>query len=156
MKFLLDQPNRLKLGASIHDEGFYPPDHSRKYPRIPATDEIPQMPLRAIIKTDDGALIALDIADMSPSGILLYSENSKVDQYPPDTKIRVQVEPRGEQFKPFNFTGLVCRVVRDTSMRSGNITRYLGVKFVELEETDKRNFTGILQAVLTKLKASVS
>ena len=151
MKFLLPPAERERLVAVIKQEGFCPTAYIRKYPRIPATNSIPNMPLRAIVRDHQDSLLVFDIANMSPNGILLYTENPRASFFVPTSRLVAQVEPRGEMFQSFEFEGAVCRVLLDRNPETGNMTRYLGIRFMRLTKTDKDNLLDILRAVLSNI-----
>lgn len=151
-KFYLPEADRKRLARTISEEGFYPTNYIRKYPRIPAWTNISAMPVRTIVQTDSDELVVFDVANMSPNGILLHSENAKAAEYMPGSRIRAQVEPRGEPYKPFSFDGQVCRIMLDKNPQSGNVARYLGIRMTRIDEDEKQNFLEILQSVLNKLK----
>ncbi len=152
MKFNLGEKIRTRLGQVISLEGYYPTNYIRKFPRIPARDVIPTMPLRAILATIDEELLAFDIANMSPNGILLYSENPKAAFLVPSVRIQAQVEPRGSTMAPFDFDGIVCRMMMDMNPVTRNIKRYLGIKFTRIPDEQKQNFLEILKAVLESIQ----
>jgi hypothetical protein len=148
LKFYLQDQDREKLHQAIKAEGYYPTNYMRKYPRIPAWRNIARMPLRTIVTTRDGELIVFDIANLSPGGILLHTENPNAAVYTPGANIHGQVEPRGGTFLPFQFDGMVCRLLLDQHPQSKNTNRFLGVRFLRLDPNQKENFLGILRAVL--------
>ncbi|MBI3557320.1 MAG: PilZ domain-containing protein [Deltaproteobacteria bacterium] len=154
MKFNLGEKIRSKLVQAIQLEGYYPTNYIRKYPRIPAKDVIPTMPLRAIVSTIDDELLAFDIANMSPNGILLHTENPKAAFLVPSVRVQAQVEPRGSTMAPFDFEGIVCRMMMDMNPVTRNIKRYLGIKFTRIPEEQKQNFLEILKAVLESIQQS--
>jgi hypothetical protein len=109
------------------------------------------MPMRAIIKDQNNELIAFDIANMSPNGILLYTENPNAIFFKPSSRIQVQVEPRGMIFEPFHFEGIICRLMQDKNLESNNWSRYLGIRFTHINEANKQTFLEMLKAVIKNL-----
>lgn len=150
-RFVISDADRKRLAAVIATEGFVPTNYIRKYPRIPAWPNIAQMPLRTVVQNELDELIVFDVANLSPNGLLLHSENPKAAAYIPGSRIRAQVDPRGD-FKAFSIDGQVCRVMTDKSSQSGNIDRYLGIRIMRIPEHEKQNFLDILNAVLNKIK----
>jgi hypothetical protein len=154
LKFYSSDFDRSRLMASIKTEGFYPTNYIRKYPRIPASGQIHSMPLRAILRATTPDLIVFDIANMSPNGILLLTENPLASTLLPGTRVFAQVEPRGNIHLPFEFEGLVCRVMMDKDPKSPNIARYLGIRFLRMVEGQKEIFEMVLRTVLENIQRS--
>jgi hypothetical protein len=152
MKFYLSDFEKTRLAAAIQKEGYYPTDYVRKYPRIPARGVIASMPLRAIVNSDANDLVAFDIANMSPSGVLFCTENPKAALFPPGMRLRVQIDPRGERFSAFKFEGLVCRVSMEKNPETKNISRYLGIRFLRIPDNERQHFLEILRAVLDNIQ----
>ncbi|MBI3556310.1 MAG: PilZ domain-containing protein [Deltaproteobacteria bacterium] len=154
LKFRLSDSDRERMNEAIRREGFYPTSYIRKYPRIPARESIPYVPIRAVVLTPGEEVTVFDVANISPNGILLYSENFKSNLFPPGSDILIQVEPRGQMFEAFDVEGIVRRVVMDKNNKSGLITRYLGVRFTRILDEGEENFRAILHAVLTAIQES--
>ncbi len=152
LKFRLNDFDRERMSEVIRREGFYPVSYIRKYPRIPARESIPYIPIRAVVLTPGEGVTVFDVANISPNGILLYSENFKSNFFPPGAEILMQVEPRGQMFEPFDVEGIVRRVVMDKNNKSGNVTRFLGVRFSRILDEGEENFRAILFAVLTAIR----
>lgn len=152
-RFYPGDGDKRRLAEAISREGFYPTNYLRKFPRIPAWPTISNVPLRTVVKAEFDELVVFDIANISPNGILLLSENPKAAEYYAGSRLHAQVEPRGEPFKPFTFDGQVCRVLMDKNPSSGNINRYLGIRMLRIPDDEKTNFLEILQAVLHKMKS---
>lgn len=152
MHFDLIPETRRKLEALIQREGFYPTSYLRKYPRIPSTEALADMPMRTIVSDPDGELISFDIANLSPSGILICTENPKAAYLNPGSRLSGQVEPRGRNYEDFEFEGLVCRVLQVRQNTSKNILRYLGIRFAHMRKEDKEKFLHVLRSVVLSLQ----
>ena len=150
VKFSLSNEDKTKLNAAIDSEGFCPTNYIRKFPRIPASENIKAMPLRAIIQREND-LVVFDIANLSPSGFLLSSENPKVSEFLPNTRFYAQIEPRGDSVEPFGFEGIVLRILVEKNLKTGNLIRLLGVKILSLSEIEKNRFLEILKLILKEI-----
>jgi hypothetical protein len=149
MRFDLSEFDKMKLTGAIAREGFCPTEYIRKYPRIPAVASVAAMPLRVIAQEDSlGELMVFDVANVSPNGILLHSENPKAILFQPGSRIRAQVEPRADLFHAFDFEGVVCRLVMDKHPALSNITRYLGIRFLNIPKDQKAHFLDLLKVIV--------
>jgi hypothetical protein len=166
LRFELEPDARAKLSALIAKHGFYPTEYLRKYPRIPASSAIQTFPLRAVVYGgDDGALaersavfaksadpLVFDVANLSPNGVLLHTENQSALLIQPGDRLRVLLEPRGWFPMPIRAQGMVCRVSDEMGSSSGNLIRYLGVKFTQLDDVNRTAFMDLLKDILGKIK----
>jgi hypothetical protein len=152
MKFELPPSIRDRLSAIIAEKGFYPSVYARKFPRIPARESIPTMPLRAIVKRSEGEMFAMDIANMSPGGVLLHSENARAATLLPSTQVHGHIQPRGHSPNSFEFDGLVCRTLAEMQFPTRNIRRYFGIRFTHIPETQKQSFLEILRMILLNIQ----
>lgn len=151
LSFSLREEIKRRLIQAIQKEGYYPTSYMRKYPRIPASENIPTMPLRAILSSTMTESIAFDIANMSPNGVLLYTENPAANVLLPGMRITVQIEPRGMPVRATHFDGMICRVMQNVNVQNNNIRRYLGIRMLRLSADDRQNFRDTLKAVLTHI-----
>ncbi|MEW6056183.1 MAG: PilZ domain-containing protein [Bdellovibrionota bacterium] len=151
MRFKLNEAENTRLTEAILREGYCPTNYLRKYPRIPAWSTVPSMPLRTIVDTSDG-LIVFDIANISPNGILLYTENPKASFFYPTKQIIGQIEPRGDSFDSFDFEGVVCRVMLEKNPETNNTIRYLGIRFLNIPGHNQEKFLEILRSILDKIQ----
>lgn len=152
LKFSLPDDVKRRVSELVRTEGYYPTNYVRKYPRIPARDVIPSMPLRAIAQNATDDLIAFDIANMSPGGILLHTENPKASLLVPSMRFEGQVEPRGSSEASFQFDGLVCRMMIEMNPTTRNTRRYLGVRFTRIPDEQRPQFLEILKMVLINIQ----
>lgn len=143
-----------KLAAIIAEEGYYPTEYVRKYPRIPATGRLKDMPLRCLMQAEGEDLIVFDLVNLSPNGILLHTENPNAGFLVAGNRIQARAEPRGTLFQAFSFEGVICRVMQERNAESGNVDYYLGIRFTRLAESDKENFLEVLRAVLQEIPNS--
>jgi hypothetical protein len=159
LKFNLEKEAHAKLSALIGRHGHYPTEYLRKYPRIPANAVIQTFPLRAVAFADPECAtpipdpLVFDVGNLSPNGILLYTENQSALVLQPGDKIRILLEPRGWFPMSIRVQGLVCRVTDETNFASGNLTRYLGIKFTKVDDVNRTAFLDLLKDILTKIKS---
>jgi len=152
IRFHLQPQDKVKLEHAIAVEGFCPTSHMRKYPRIPAVQKISDMPLRAIAQVDDNDQMVFDIANLSPNGILLYTENPKGGIYLPGNRVRGQIEPRGSYADSIHFEGIVRRTFQERNLDSQNLAHYLGVRFSHIPPSQQDRFVDLLRSVLHDIK----
>lgn len=153
LKFYLGDVVRNRLAQAIKNGGYYPTDYVRKYPRIPAKEYIASMPLRAIVSGELSEYIVFDVANMSPNGLLLNTENPKALLLIPGMRINGQVEPRGGTSDPFDFQGLVCRMLMDKNPKTDNLRRFLGIKITFIPPEQRQTFLEILKSVLNNIQS---
>lgn len=151
-KFNLNNNDHLKLITAIKKEGTCPTHYFRQFPRIPARQDLATIPLRAIVKTANNELIAFDLANLSPNGVLLHTENPKAGLLLAGSRIQVQIEPRGSNFEPFQFAGLICRVMLEKNSTTQNLIHLLGIRITHLDEKSKNNFLSVLRTVINELQ----
>lgn len=161
LKFYLQKEARDKLSALISKHGFYPTEYLRKYPRIVASAVIQTFPLRAVAfpdpeNTDPDSTfkdpLIFEVGNLSPSGILLHTENQSALIIQPGDKIRLLLEPRGWFPMSIRMQGLICRVSDELSPVNGNLTRHLGVKFIKADDVNQTAFLDLLKDILSKVK----
>jgi hypothetical protein len=155
LKFQLEATVKAKLAALIEKTGFYPTEYLRKYPRIPANNQIQTFPLRALAVTEgesDKAPLILDVGNLSPNGVLLHTENQQALAIQPGTRLNLMLEPRGWFPMPIRVQGLVCRIVDELNPQSGNLIRYLGIKFAKVDDVNRTAFLDLLKDILGRIK----
>lgn len=153
VRFDANAEDAAALVSSISSSGTVPTTHIRKYPRIPASEFVATMPLNAILN-HNGELITARVANISPNGILVCTENPKSALMDPDTRVKMQLEPRGEFFVSVNIEGLVCRILEDMNPVSRNVMRYLGLRITRFDNGHKEAYISLLQDILLRLKIS--
>lgn len=158
IKLRLEDEPRSKLAGLIQRHGFYPTEYLRKYPRIPADATIQTFPLRALVTPENpeagtpAEAVIFDIANLSPNGILLYTENQTALSIVPGHRLNIMLDPRGWFPMSIRVQGLVCRVVDEPSPKSGNLIRYLGVKFTRVDDINRTAFLDLLKDILGRVK----
>lgn len=158
IQFHLEKGHKEKLAQVIRERGSTPADYVRKYPRIPSLQSIQTFPLRVQLymkrawERDTRVPLILDVGDLSPNGVLLYSESKAAFQIEPNDRIDLLLEPRGWFPHLVRVHGLVCRVTDDLNEDSGNPRRYLGIKFISFADPDKAAFMDLLKDILIRLR----
>ncbi len=152
IKFKHTPTTESVLKRLIGAHGFIPASHVRKYPRIPEEIGIPTMPSRAIL-SNQGELIVLEIVNISPTGLLLRTENPRSTLIEPSQRLRGQIEPRGDFFMAINFEALVSRVTETTDENAGNTVRFLGIRILNFERGHQEAYLALLRDILLKIKA---
>ncbi len=156
LRFLLDAELQGHLSAYIALHGFYPTEYVRKYPRIPSQVAIQTYPQRVLVvpagEGTDAQPMVFDVVNLSPNGVLLLTENQGSLSLLPGHRVHMTLEPRGWFPVPVRVQGLVCRVTDELNVSSNNLTRYLGVKFVRVDEPNKAAFLDLLKDILERMK----
>ena len=151
IRFNLSPQNEQTLRDAIAKFGSVPSTHIRKYPRIPATAMISTMPMHVILKY--GAdLLSCRVANISPNGILLSTDNPKGMTIVPGERLHGHIEPRGDFSWNINFEGMVCRILEDWDSKTKNVVHYLGIRFMAFEPGHRSHFILLLQDILLRLK----
>lgn len=160
LHFFLEARVRNLLDSLISLKGFYPTDYVRKYPRIPSSHVIQTFPLRAIVtaRTTANSKIPADtqmvceVANLSPNGALLMTENQNSLQLHPGSKLKMTLEPRGWFSKTVMMEALVCRTTDEIQPQTQNFIRYLGVKFSKIDGPNRSVFLELLKDILGRMK----
>lgn len=159
LKFDWSPEDREILEHYIIKHGFYPTLYARKYPRIPAQIGIQTFPTRVLLTlidlagrpTIDQPLI-FDVANLSPSGILISSENRSTLDIKPSQRVKITLEPRGWFPTHVQLQGTVARVSDDINFESDNLIRYLGIRFSNLDAANRVAFLELLRDILEKIR----
>jgi hypothetical protein len=151
VRFDTNADDAAAIASSISSSGTVPTTHIRKYPRIPANEFVATMPLNAILNYN-GDLITARVANISPNGILVCTENPKAAILDLDTRLKLQLEPRGEFFVNINVEGLVCRILEDMNQVSRNVMRYFGLRITRFDTGHKEAYISLLQDILLRMK----
>ncbi len=171
LRFALSTDDHQRLSAHIEKNGIYPTEYLRKYPRIPSTAEIQTFPLRALVLPPERILAeaspdptqkgptmpwVFDVGNLSPNGICLFTENQTTMAIAPGDRLHMSLEPRGWFPMQIRVEGLVCRVTEDLHPNSGNVVRYMGIKFVRVDELNRAAFLNLLRDILAQLKTTAT
>ncbi|MEK6580528.1 MAG: hypothetical protein AABZ55_14995 [Bdellovibrionota bacterium] len=161
LRFKMQAEGKKQLEAVIAKAGFHPTSYLRKHPRIPSTLNIQTFPLRVVgipdslQKTSEGQPvfpIVFDVGNISPSGILLSTENQLALSIHPGEQMDLVIEPRGWFPVQIATRGLVCRTIDDINDSNGNLLRYFGIKIIKLDEVNRNAFLDLLKDILGQMK----
>ncbi|OFZ78832.1 MAG: hypothetical protein A2583_09095 [Bdellovibrionales bacterium RIFOXYD1_FULL_53_11] len=155
LRFLPGSDNAPALRETIARNGFYPTDYMRKYPRIPAATSVQTFPLHVLASIDDTQII-FDVSNLSPSGILIATQSALARSIVPGHRIALTLDPRGWFPRQIHVTGLVCRIIEDIDLASGNTIYHLGIKFTRVDEVNKMFFLDLLRDILEKIRPASS
>jgi len=154
LTFLLRTQQRTTLEAIISREGTYP-DYVRKFPRINFMPTMKVMPSRSVLRmtlAGEEAMVASDIENMSPAGIMVHTEDSRCAFLIPGETVHVQLQPRGEYHDVINLTCAVRRIIRTVSHESEVLGFKLGMGISAMTHANKKLFTELLREIVTRLK----
>jgi len=161
VKFHLPSAQLKTVTELILKHGYTPTDVQRKYPRIPSNTIIQTYPTRAIVAADSTSTLVLndqplvfDVVNLSPNGALLSTENQMALMMQPGEKITLMLQPRGWFPTQVKMKAEICRVVDDIMEESGNLVRFMGVKFGKMDEANKTAFLDLLKDILEQLKTA--
>lgn len=150
--FFMKPSDRTALAKAILTEGFCPETYARQYPRIPALENISSMPLRALTSKNTKKPIAFDILNISPQGVLLYTENKNASDLVPGRRIDVQIDARSAGDYSFDVAGVVKRVLYRKTSKSGNFSYQIGVRFTQIHGESKTKFVNMIARALKVIK----
>lgn len=154
LSFLLRQQQRTTLDAIISREGIHP-DYVRKFPRITFLPEMRIMPSRAVLRltlAGEEVTVSSDVENMSPAGIMVFTEDSRCSFLIPGEPVHVQLQPRGEYHEVINLTCAVRRIVRAMNPESEVLGYRLGMGISTMTHANKKLFTELLREIVTRLK----
>lgn len=152
VRFDLEDGDRVILNALIETRGFQPTDHIRKYPRIPSDATIRTFPLLATLSFGGENPMICQVGNLSPNGILLSSENQAAIELKPGRQVDLVLDPRGWFPVPIKIHGTICRIVDELNPVSGNLIRYLGVKFTRVDQVNRVAFLDLIKHIVTDSK----
>jgi hypothetical protein len=159
LRFQFDAEQEASLDAHINKHGFYPTEYVRKYPRIPSSQMIQTFPLRVLVAPERKVALPVeefplvfDVSNLSPNGLLIHTENQIALDIMPGQRLELVLEPRGRFPMQVAVQGLVCRITDEIHPQSGNLIRYLGVKFTRVDEINKTAFLDLLKDILERIK----
>src|SRR5699024_7492307 len=99
---------------------YVPTEFLRKYPRIPSSRLIQTFPTRSIVMPKPASPglpqeppIVFDVCNLSPTGVLLSTENQLSLMLRAGERLNMVLEPRGWFPTHISFQGMVCRLVDD-------------------------------------------
>jgi hypothetical protein len=164
VRFRLHNKQTSHLETLIKNFGTPPQKHSRQFPRIPSSKLIQTFPLRALAEIETTGLnrkdlrysMICDVENISPTGILVSTENQNALTLQPGNTLFLTLDPRG--WFPFQIAVKVqvCRIIDDFNLDNGNVFRHLGLKFIHFEEADRKAFMRLLKDILNQLKSEFS
>lgn len=151
--------SRKAIEEYIRRFGFVPTDFLRKYPRIPSNHLLQTFPLRSLVAPKPltpglppDPPIVFDVCNLSPTGVLLSTENQLSLLLRAGERFAMALEPRGWFPTQVSFQGMVCRLVDDLNPTNGNLIRYVGVKIVRIDEPNRTAFLDLLADILEQLR----
>lgn len=150
LRFLLDEITRKKLSVLVDRHGHSPGDYVRKYPRIPSQRTIYTFPTKATIISPQR--IVMDVLDLSPTGILLSTDNQSAQDLRPGKQIDFILEPRGWFPTAVRLDGYICRVTDDLDADNGNVIRRIGIQLGQPDRKNKTAFLDLLKSILLKIQ----
>jgi hypothetical protein len=153
IRLRLDEATQKEVRARIGKHGFFPTDYIRKYPRIPSNPKIQSFPLSVIARIDDESdPIVFGLRDISPNGVLISTENQAALRLKAGDRIQLALDPRGWFPAQIHCQGMVCRITDDLEPVSGNLTRYLGMRFSKIDDINKIAFLDLMRDILKRLQ----
>ncbi|HTL12101.1 MAG TPA: PilZ domain-containing protein [Bdellovibrionota bacterium] len=163
LRLLLENDEKAKLADQVRRFGFYPTEYVRKYPRIPAAPAIQTFPLNVIARpfneedlTAESGAMVFKVENLSPNGILISTQNQLALSYYPGQKVDMVLDPRGWFPVQVAVLGRICRILDEIDPASGNLHRHLGIKFVEVDESNRTAFLDLLKDILQRYKAAAA
>ncbi len=143
--------------------GFMPTEYMRKYPRLPADPDIPTFPLMAMVSSPAAdaqgptpqQTILFHVSNLSPNGILIFTENQLSIGYQPGERVQIILDPRGWFPVSIKIAALICRVTDEQHPKTGNLIRSLGIKFLKVDDEQRDAFLDLLRDILERLKIRI-
>ena len=140
-----------------------PTEYMRKYPRLPADAEIPTFPLMAMVSAPaseqktgpNSSPLLFHVSNLSPNGILIYTENQISMGYLAGERIQIVLDPRGWFPVSIKVAALICRVTDEKHPKTGNVIRSLGIKFLKVDDEHREAFLDLLRDILERIKVKI-
>lgn len=160
LKFEMDDEQRQYLAAFVTKQGASPGEYLRKYPRIPALESCRSFPIRAMVLNPAGVSktsrteypIVFDVANLNPVGSLLFTQSPLALEIEPGQDISLVYEPRGPIHTQIKIEASVRFICDELSAGSGNLVRYVGTKFIEIEPASHNAFLEMMRGILSELE----
>lgn len=157
LNFLMSPPDRAKLDTVVATEGEYP-DYVRKFPRIHYVDAVPVFPNRVIVKffyNHEDISVCCELDNLSPTGIQVFTEDSRTGALLPNETVRVQIQPRGTWLRCVATNAQVKRVILSVDPVTGNVRRFFGLGITTMSAEAKVNFTDLMRQIISQSKPKV-
>jgi hypothetical protein len=153
IRLLLEQQDRDELAKRISRHGFFPTDYIRKYPRIPSDPRIQTFPLHVMGTLESSEQpIVFGVKDLSPNGLLVSTENQAALKMTAGERLNIVIDPRGWFPAQIRCQAMVCRITDDLDAKTGNLTRYVGLRFSKIDDFNKASFLDLMKDILARLK----
>jgi len=151
------------LKAQARKFGNMPTEYMRKYPRLPADPGVSTFPLLALVnapavdlaKARNAEQIIFNVANLSPNGILVVTENQLSLGYKPGERILITLDPRGWFPVSVRIAAMICRIQDEISPKNNNMVRSLGIKFLKVDDEHREAFLDLLRDILEKIKQKI-
>jgi hypothetical protein len=150
LDFILTPSDTAVLNGIIAKEGVLP-EFVRKFPRIHFNPHVGIMPSRVILRTfqnGNDVEVVTDLDNISPSGLQVFTEDSRIALTPPGEVVRVSIQPRGEFLMPIHLTASVKRVIESVTPVTGNRRWFFGLNTVMISDESKPLFTDLLKRIV--------
>jgi hypothetical protein len=152
IRFRTPEELRERLAQAIDAEGFEPVRHLRRFPRLPAGNEVPSMPAHAIVHSVQGPIV-FTVVDLSPAGILLATESPRAAIIVPGTSVSVQLEARGRVLSTSEVRGSARRLEVYRHGDTGNIVYSIGLHLDGPPGAERSGLMPVFRAMAEDLSA---
>lgn len=128
-----------------------PITYTRKFPRIPSNYLIQVYPLQVSTPVG-GHATHFDCEDISPDGLMIFTENKAAFSLKVQQKIELKIDPGHFFPHQLNLEASVRRISDDFNPASGAPVRHMGLQFVTPPENEKKKLNELLKDILLQLK----
>ena len=163
LRFDSQSPDIDLIKAQARKFGNMPTEYMRKYPRLPADPGVSTFPLLALVnapavdisQAKSSEQIIFNVANLSPNGILIVTENQLSLGYKPGERILITLDPRGWFPVSVRIAAMICRIQDDIHPKNNNMVRSLGIKFLKVDDEHREAFLDLLRDILEKIKQKI-
>lgn len=155
LRFLFDSSRRQEFQKLLDGHGIIFSSHARKYPRVPASQEIQNFPLHVLL-THPKKLrrpIIFQVGNLSPKGAFLGSENPTAFLLEPGDTPHIEIEPRGTLLNEISLECDLKWIRNDFNDQSGNRVRYIGIEFRNASEMSRAAFSELIKSIASEMSS---
>ncbi len=93
-----------------------------------------------------------EVENISPEGIMIFSENEAVFDLKIKEEISLTIDPGLNEPYPVQTQGSIRRILDDFNLGRRNAVRHVGIQFSSLPENEKKNLMTLLRDILLQIK----
>ncbi len=154
LQFQKIEPQLTELTEYIQKNGEPSITYTRRFPRIPSIHLIQTFALK-ITADIHGANTLLEVEDLSPEGIMIFTEKPASLKLALKEDLPMTLEAKALFPNPIALRGTIRRIRDDFDLETKTAIRHLGIQFSGIAPEDRKNLMILLKEILVKIKATL-